>query len=166
MAMGTRDKSNLSRIYSTHKKEINKLKELIQSYNLTQKDTLNLLKINQEIPISIFNKRISPLETITKYMKEELNLSYNEIAKELGRDERNIWHSYNNAIKKHAGKLEIDSQKGKIPCLLFKEKKLSILETIVVYLKDNLNFNFSEISKIMERNYRTIWTIYQRAIKK
>jgi hypothetical protein len=38
-----------------------------------------------------------------------------------------------------------------------------VFETLVVYLKDSLNFKFNKISNLMNRSYRTIWTVYQRA---
>ncbi|MEK6879693.1 MAG: hypothetical protein AABY22_08810, partial [Nanoarchaeota archaeon] len=55
------------------------------------------------IPASIFsNLKLSVLESIVKYLKETLNLTYHNIAVLLKRDERNIWTIYNRAIKKNA----------------------------------------------------------------
>ena len=117
------------------------------------------------IPVSIFIKRLSVLETVTKYLKEELNLSYHQIGVLLNRDERNIWHTYKNANKKHTPKLKVTFSKYFIPISIF-QNKLSVLENIVLYLKDELSLSYHAIAVLLERNDRTIWTMYQRARKK
>lgn len=53
-----------------------------------------------------------------------------------------------------------------IPSHIFKDRNLSVLESIVVFLKDNLNFNYSQIAKLLNRDDRTIWTVYNRSKKK
>ncbi len=53
------------------------------------------------IPISIFkDTRLTPFESIVKYLKETENLTYAEIGRQLARDERNIWTVYQRAKKK------------------------------------------------------------------
>ena len=84
----------------------------------------------------------------------------------LGRDERNLWHSYDHSLKKHPQPLKIEISKFTIPASLFKDRKLSVLETIVAYLKDEFSLSYSEISVLLKRDVRTIWTVYQRARKK
>jgi hypothetical protein len=57
----------------------------------------------ENIPTSIFlDRTISVLEAITKYLKEEKNLTYHQIAVLLNRDDRTIWTCYNRAKKKNA----------------------------------------------------------------
>ena len=63
----------------------------------------NMLKKESEykIPVSIFkNVKLSPFETIVKYLKEEMVLTYRQIGKLLNRDERNIWTVYSRATRK------------------------------------------------------------------
>jgi len=43
---------------------------------------------------------------------------------------------------------------------------MTIFETIVVYLKDTSELKFKNIAELLNRNYRTIWTVYKRAKKK
>ena len=58
----------------------------------------------ESIPISVFNNdKLSPLETICKYLKENTHKSYSEIATLLNRNDRTIWTTYNNAKKKLPG---------------------------------------------------------------
>tara|TARA_Y100000310_G_scaffold287052_1_gene311702 strand:+ start:51 stop:548 length:498 start_codon:yes stop_codon:yes gene_type:complete len=152
----------LNRAYSDNKDLILQIKELLEN-----KELIQLIKTEGiVVPLSIFNEKNSSLEAITRYLKDILHLSYSEIAKETGRDERNIWHTYDRAVKKNPKKITPKISKYYLPISILKNKKLSVLETIIVYLKDNLKLSFSEISKVMKRNYRTIWTVYQRANKK
>jgi hypothetical protein len=52
----------------------------------------------ENIPTSIFlDRSISVLEAISKYLKEEKNLTYHQIAVLLNRDDRTIWTCYNRA---------------------------------------------------------------------
>jgi hypothetical protein len=53
------------------------------------------------IPSDIFRDRsISVLEAMVEYLKDELNLSFHEIAKMLNRDDRTVWTCYSRAKKK------------------------------------------------------------------
>ncbi|MBU0628338.1 MAG: hypothetical protein KKC75_04055 [Nanoarchaeota archaeon] len=52
------------------------------------------------IPISIFNEKLGMLESASMYLKDELKLSFKEIAKLLKRDYKTIWTSYSQAKKK------------------------------------------------------------------
>jgi len=53
-----------------------------------------------------------------------------------------------------------------LPLNIFTSRKFSILETIVFYLKNTQNLSFNQISELLGKNYRTIWTVYKRAMKK
>src|SRR3989344_2690926 len=119
------------------------------------------------IPIAVFdNKELSSLETICKYLKENCNLSYHQIAILLNRNDRTIWTTYNNSKKKLPALFPVSKSEYYIPISIFKERKLSVLETIAVYLKEECNLTFHEIAILLNRNDRTIWTVYNRGKKK
>jgi hypothetical protein len=86
-----------------------------------------------------------------------------EIASLLNRDQRTIWLTYSNANKKIT-KLDTSS-KITIPLDYFSERKLSVLENLADYLIDQ-RFSISKISSLLNRNYKTIYTIYQRVKEK
>lgn len=147
-----------------------RLKELVgvirSKYNLSTKDIVYLTDEKEIlIPVSIFTKKLSSLESICKYLREELNLSYHKIGLFLNRNERNIWHTYNNSRKKYSDKLKILPSKYFLPISIF-QNKLSILENIVLYLKDELKLSNHLIATLLKRDDRTIWTMYQRGRKK
>ena len=139
--------------------------------NLNFEEILNILKQRKKdkkektLPLSIFNKNISALETIVKYLKDNLNLSYTEIASLLNRNYDPIAITYRNSKKKFQKTLDISSHE-KVPLSIFREKDLSILENLVSYLKLNLRLSFHQIAVLLQRDDRTIWTVYKRALKK
>ena len=119
------------------------------------------------LPISIFNNdELSCLETIVKYLKEELNLRFHEIAVLLNRNDRTIWATYSIASKKRKERLDAKESKIFIPISIFADRKLSVLEAVVSYLKDNFNLRYSEIASLLNRDQRNIWTVYSQYKKK
>ena len=53
-----------------------------------------------------------------------------------------------------------------IPVVMFTERSLSVLENLIEYLKDNFNLRYCKIASLLNRNDRTIWTVYKRAKRK
>ncbi|MEK6834967.1 MAG: S8 family serine peptidase [Nanoarchaeota archaeon] len=157
-------KRRKDKLYEKNKNEINSLVKIQITNKLNNKEIINL--INYEalmlVPISIF-KNNSPLEALVKYLKENLNLSLNEIASLINRDPRTIWITYENA-KKSIKKLEIRN-KQLVPLNIFNNRKLSILENLVYYLQ-NKEISLNNIAKILNRNYKTIYTVYSRVKNK
>jgi hypothetical protein len=153
-------------------KFISKLK---LEYGLSEDEILSILNqiedsiVKEEvaIPITIYdNKELSILETSCKYLKEELNLNYHQIAELLNRDDRTIWTTYNNASKKRKERLWSKETRIFVPSSVFKDRKLGVLESIVLYLKDKIGLRYSEIGILLNRDERNIWTVYNRAVKK
>ena len=117
------------------------------------------------IPISVFNPTLGALESIVKYLVEEKQFSHKEISTLLNRDPRTIWSTYNKAGSKLKQKLDTGSQL-KVPFSVFTPRKHSILESLVIYLKTELDMFLHEISVILCRDDSTIWTAFNRAKKK
>jgi hypothetical protein len=120
-----------------------------------------------EIPLSVFhNDYLSSLETIVKYLRENLTLSYKQIGSLTNRNPVVLAVTYRNANRKFPSKLVEKISPYKIPVSILKDKKLSVLENIVCYLKDNFSLSYHNIAVLLNRDDRTIWTVYQRAQKK
>jgi len=156
------------------KKDLAKLKEAKElildvkdKYNLSLKDLKQLfIEEGLTIPAPIFNDRLTVLESVVKYLKEEKNLSLHNIADIIGRDQRNIWHIYSKTKKKYSEKFIIKKVEFRIPVSILSNTKLSALEAVISYLKDEFSLNYHEIALLLKRDDRTIWTVYQRARKK
>jgi len=154
--------------YNLDKAEIMNLliKEMRKKYKLTRREVMELSEIKKmSIPSSVFSEKIGGLEALTKYMKENLEMTYSEISKELDRDQRTIWTAYQKAKEKQPEPIKTKKTKTMIPLSIFKNKELTVLESIIVYLKEK-GMKYSEIAEMLERDQRNIWTIYSRAKKK
>ena len=53
-----------------------------------------------------------------------------------------------------------------IPLSIFDDRRLGVLESLVLYMRDTLSLKNSEIAKLLNRDDRTIWTVYNRVNKK
>ena len=159
---GSNTDKNLIILYKENKRLLEKVSKIKKENKLSNEDFVKLVKENTPVPISIFRKN-SPLEALVKYLKDNLNLSLSEISRLINRDQRTIWVTYNNA-KKSVKELDTKS-KITIPLNYFSERELSILENLVDYLID-LKISLSKISELLERDYKTIYTIYTRIKKK
>ena len=91
-------------------------------------------------------------------------MRYITIAKLLNRDQRTIWTAYNKSLKKQKGLIIVKETEIFIPISIF-NKKLTLLEAIVIYLKEK-GLKFSEIARLLNRDQRNIWTIYSQAVRK
>lgn len=157
-----------------NKDNINELKVAIrilkETSNLSAEEILNLILEEKEgilIPVSLFqNRNLSSLQILVKYLKENLNLNFSSISKLLNRDQRTIWTTYKVAIKKFEGKIISLDSELKIPVSKFANRELSTLEVLIDFLKSNFNFKNSEISRLINRDSRTVWTITRRIKEK
>lgn len=152
------------------------LSTLLDLANLLSEDQKNILiqdllkkqKTNKKIhlPISIFSTKLGCLETICKYLKENLNISFNEMAELLDRQPITLRTSFNNARKKHPDLFTNFNFNFNIPIFLLKNRKYTTFEIIIIYLKETSQISFKQIAALLSRNYKTIWTTYNRAKKK
>ncbi|MEK6860611.1 MAG: hypothetical protein AABY07_01450, partial [Nanoarchaeota archaeon] len=97
------EKRGFSREDKERIEELRKFVEyLSRNYKLSIPQIIQILSEKEIlIPLSIFNKKLSVLETVVKYLKENPKFNFHKIGELIGRDERNIWHTYNSARKKY-----------------------------------------------------------------
>lgn len=127
------------------------------------------VKIAVEVPISIFcDRTVSVFEVLVEFLYEELHLSLNDIARMTNRDNRTIWTVYNRAKlkRKKMPKPPIKLSASCLPLDILIDRKLAVLEAVVVYLKDNSGKSYHKVGEMLNRNERTVWTVYNRAQKK
>jgi len=112
------------------------------------------------IPVTIFNKNLSSFESIVKYLKENSNYNFTEIAKFLKRSYRTVWGTYYSSINKLPQIFTIEKTPYFIPISIFTKK--SILTTISKYLKKNYRLTYKDIADLIKRDQRTVWTVVNR----
>ena len=121
----------------------------------------------ESIPVKILQfKKISSLEAITKFLRDNKKLPYNTISQLLNRQPKSLASTYNIACKKmpESFSTDIDEDKSRIPFTAF-SKNLSILEAICNYLHTQ-NHTYADISRMLNLDPRTVWTVCNRANKK
>ncbi len=119
------------------------------------------------VPLSAFKlSRLSSLEIIVKYLRENLQLSFRHISLLTGRNGVALAVTYRNARIKHPAKFSAGSSVYDIPVSILKNRRLSVLENIVLFLKVSFSLTYHQIAVLLNRDDRTIWTVYQRAIRK
>ena len=148
----------------------------LKAQGLSSKEIINLVnkslkvevKEEVKVPISVFNNEyLSSLENIVKYLRENLLLSFKQIASLTNRNEIALAVTYRNAKKKLETKFVIEEiSPYSIPVSILQDRNISVLENVVSYLKDTFGLTYHKIAVLLNRNDRTIWTVYQRARKK
>lgn len=128
---------------------------------------LEAKKQEARIPLSIFSIKLSALETIVKYMSENLGMKTSAIARQLNRNVRTIWTTRKNALKKSPERFSaLQQERFFIPSAALADRKLSTLEAIVIHLIETYNLSLHEIALLLKRDDSTIWTVQSRAQKK
>jgi phosphoribosylaminoimidazole-succinocarboxamide synthase len=130
------------------------LNEIKSNYNLDIEDI-----IKPEIPISIFSNKLSAFQGIVKYLKENKNKSVKEISLITGRNIKTIYSTYSQANNTSYEKIK--EHEIMFPIEIIKEK-LSILGSIVWFLKNKKNLKLKEIAILINRDYQTVYTSYKR----
>ncbi|MFA6088776.1 MAG: hypothetical protein WC755_02850 [Candidatus Woesearchaeota archaeon] len=141
------------------------VKNMKDEFAITNDEIMSQLQYGgskYKIPIDIFANDLSPAESLVKYMKENLTMKYSEIARELNRDDRGIWSTYNIGSKKHPLLFESKSDIF-VPCDIFKDRRFSVLENLIIYLKEEKNIEIKDIATKLVKTQSTIYTVYRRA---
>ena len=140
--------------------------EITKKHNISVDELMALTGKKEAIPLTIFENDLSPLESVTKYLHEDEALSHKEIGAILNRSPKTVWQAYKFSLKKIPGKLQVKTSPYFIPYNLLGVRKFSILESVVKHLVEDHNLKFSQIADLMNRDDRTIWTVYSRVKKK
>lgn len=119
----------------------------------------------EAVPIGAFSSTLGSLETIVKYMHENLNLRFVKIAELLGRSSKTIWATYHKACKKMPSPFSISDFSIMVPVSVFADRKYSILESLVSHLK-SLELQNHKIALLIKRDDSTVWAVYEKAKRK
>jgi len=154
--------------YYTHNTSDQKISNYFnEEYDTTEIPSVFYLNIKYDdeiyIPAPLFRNKLSPLQILVKYLRENLSKTNKQIALLLNRDPRTTWVTYNSVKKKKT--LPAYEEGVQIPLSIFRNRKLSILEALVHFLR-NLDMKYSEIARLLNKDQRTIWTVYSRAKNK
>lgn len=140
---------------------------LKQKYNYSDDEIFKLWNNSENsisVPVAIFAGKLSPAEALAKFLKENHDLGYHEIAEMIGRNESSVWANYRRAVKKMPWPLE--AREGiAVPASIFNSEK-SILEALVSYLKGARKMRNRKIAQLLNKSQSNIWTAGSRAKSK
>lgn len=146
------------------------LNQFQEEYENTETPSVFYLNLKYEeeiyLPVTIFQNKLTPFQTIIRYLKENLQLTNKRIALLINRDVKTIWSVYNHVknLEKEKKLIILDTPL-QIPLSIFKNKKLSASEALVSFLK-NSGLTYVEIARLLKKDQRTIWTLYSRSKNK
>ncbi len=150
---------------SNNKEElVRRVSDILFSLNAEEKkDVLKeVLSVKEEgIPISAFKARLSCLEIVVKYLKENMDMSFKEISELLNRRLSTLYNTYNNSKIKFKSSLNVFDKSIVIPLSIFSDRNYSMLESLVAYLV-NEGYSLVKISSLLGKKYNTIKTVYRR----
>lgn len=135
-------------------------------YGLRKEEVVELLR-EEQVPLAIFTSVHTPFESVVLYLKSHLGLSFAEIGRQTGRDQRAIGMTHRRAVMK--GSLpdfrSVDPDLLTFPLSIFRENRLSPAERVVLHLKRR-GLSFSQIGRFLHRDERTVWTLHRRGMEK
>ncbi len=138
-------------------------KEGISEAELAKRISFKPSKAAESIPIEAFNTNLSPLEAASRFMKDSLGKRIGQISEILGKHPSAVSFAYKSSLKK---KFSLKHSEYSIPLDFFrKNRKLSVLEAAAAFLRSK-SLSIAEISRILKRSPKTIWTLNKRAEKK
>jgi hypothetical protein len=146
------------------KELINRISDLLFSLSSEEKKEIltEVLSIKQEgIPISAFKAKLSCLEIVVRYLKDDSGMSFKEISKLLNRRLSTLYNTYNNSQLKYKSSLNVFDTSIVIPFDIFSNRKYSMLESVVAYLVSS-GYSLVKISSLLGKNYNTVKTVYRR----
>ena len=153
------------------KEAVEELKKVIHEYRvqhgINRYELVDLVMgeevLEDVIPVCIFDKRISCFEAIVKYLRDNKSLSLNDIASLINRSKSTVATTYANAKRKMSIRFDVKSSEHDLPISILADRKFSVNEVLIKYLREKSCLRFSEIGKLIERDQRTVWTVYNRA---
>jgi len=147
------------------------LRALCDEYGLSPAELIVSLKsVDVVVPLGVLRHPVlAPLEAIVVYLRENKGFRLSDVAVLLGRDARVVGATYHAAKKKISpsltGLVVVDGGLS-IPVSVLRDDSLSVLEAVVVHLKNRHGLRLSEIARLLERDDRTVWTLYSRVVVK
>ena len=118
-----------------------------------------------KLPVSIFCNVLSTLRAVVKFLHENQQRTFAEIAAILQRDQRTIWHTYQQTLQLNV-QLKVEKSGIAIPVSIFARRQLAPLEALVSHLHEQEKLSLAEIARLLLLSPKTAWTVYRRYKKK
>lgn len=117
------------------------------------------------LPLDIYKTQLAPLEATVKYLRENRQLTYAQIASLLRKQPTTISTTYYNTRRKHPQALRPAGEET-VPLSIFDQEELTVAETIVHYLHRNKGLKIAAIAQLLGKDNKALWTTAKRAEQK
>ncbi len=142
------------------------LKKIQSEGNLDLNQLINTFQETKEespIPSFIFSSPLAPAEALYKFLKENEEYSYRQIAQATKRNQKSVWATYQRAKKKNGQRIDPREEKHYLPLVIFGNRAYSYLESVVFYLNTVYNLTNPQISKLLHKSPNSIAVLMKRA---
>ncbi len=151
----------VARLIAQSKEFSKKYKEL-KPFLKKVEEVLQEKKPEYEIPLSVFKtNKLGMLEIVVKYLIEENDLSVEQISRLLKRSYTTIHSTYQKSKQKYSKKFVLKNG-VMISALIFADRKVSPLFSIIAFLKDEKEMTFTKIARALARDVRNISATYHK----
>ena len=111
------------------------------------------------LPVSIFSIDLSPGEALVQYLHENRDMPLSQVAELLHKSNSTIWTTYSNARDKG---VELKDDGGlRFPLSRYTDK-YSLLESIVIYLRDEKHLSNKKVAQLLGRSQPVTSIAYNR----
>jgi DNA-binding NarL/FixJ family response regulator len=158
----------LTDLIKTEKNKVilNILDNLKSEFNVTSRDIILILESHDRsaVPIEIFAERkLSALQALAKYLRENLDYSNKQISSALKKDSRSIWSAYEQSKTRKKMQFDITKSSMTIPIEIFSHDQ-PMLGSLIIYLKE-MGWSNKKIAATLKRSATTTSTIFGRMSK-
>ena len=130
-------------------------------------DSFSSFEANRDlVPVDIFDSNLGALEALVKYLREDCSMKNKQVSEMTGRKTTTVSTAYRKAVSKFSTRFKIKNPNFTVRLNILLAENYTVLENLIMYLRDNEKNKFSEIAKRLNRDIRSVWTIYNRAQKK
>jgi len=143
---------------------------LDRKYGVSKADLNRLISKEKEeltVPVEILgNRKLGCMEAVVKFLRENMDLGYSRISELLGRSRSTIGVMYHTATRKLGERFsDYPTSNHQIPLSSFRQKRYTALEAVVMSLIER-KLRVCQIAELLNRDYRTVYTIYRRGKRK
>ena len=123
-------------------------------------NTLHQITSEKTVPLSIFQRKLYPLEALTYYLHKDQHLTFAEIGRTLHKNERSIWAAFQRSTQKKHYLLPISSPIS-IPLSIFTSTP-SLQTSLILYLKNTHHLSTKKIASLLNTSPNSISTVAKR----
>jgi hypothetical protein len=114
------------------------------------------------VPVSMFATTLTPLEALTKYLRDQECLPFKNIAVVVHRNESTVRNTHKRAVEKYGGVLPLYPCVYWFPLSVLADRRLTLYEHVVAHLWYRCHLRSAEIARVLRRDQAMILNVLHR----